>query len=254
VVAQARLEAVKLLTSAAPEDVDRLRAINPQIFILVRLFADFRNRVVSADDFVSWMAGDMRGFYERGVRHFEIHNEVNLRMEGWTVSWQNGREFGAWWLAVRRSLKTLYPEALFGWPGLSPDGFPMPERTNDMRFLDEAVEAVQAADFLCVHCYWRDEAEMNAPSGGQSWREYRRRYPEKLLFITEFSNPTPNTSLESKGEQYARYYQGLRNEPGLGAAFAFVSSTSAGFPHEAWRDESGALTPIVAAVGRRSAA
>ncbi len=252
VVAQARLEAVKLLTSAAPEDVDRLRAINPQMFIMVRLFADFRNRVVSADDFVSWMAGDMRGFYERGVRYYEIHNEPNLRPEGWTVSWQDGREFGAWWLAVRHSLKALFPQALFGWPGLSPDGFPMPERTNDMRFLEAAADAVQAADFLCIHCYWRDEAEMNALSGGQGWREYRRRFPEKLLFITEFSNPTPHTSLEAKGEQYARYYQMLRGEPGLGAAFAFVSSASADFPHEAWRDERGVLTPIVAAVGRRA--
>jgi len=254
VVAQARLEAVKLLTSAAPEDVDRLRAINPQIFIMVRLFADFRNRVVSAEDFVSWMVGDMRGFYERGVRYYEIHNEPNLRPEGWTVSWQDGREFGAWWLAVRRGLKALFPQALFGWPGLSPDGFPMPERTNDMRFLEAAADAVQAADFLGIHCYWRDEAEMNALSGGQGWREYRRRFPEKLLFITEFSNPTPHTSLAAKGEQYARYYQMLRNEPGLGAAFAFVSSASADFPHEAWRDERGMLTPIVAAVGRRAMA
>lgn len=252
VVAQARLEAVKLLTTAAPEDVDRLRAINPQMFVMVRLFADFKNRIVNADDFVSWMAGDMRGFYERGVRYYEIHNEPNLKLEGWLTSWQNGREFGAWWLAVRRGLKALFPQALFGWPGLSPDGFPMPERTNDLRFLEEAVDAVQAADFLCLHCYWRDEAEMNALSGGQGWREYRRRYPEKLLFITEFSNPTPHTSLEAKGEQYARYYQLLRHEPGLGAAFAFVSSASADFPHEAWRDESGTLTPIVAAVGRRA--
>lgn len=254
VVVQARLEAVKLLSSAAPEDVDRLRAINPGIFVLVRLFTDFRNRVVSPEDFVSWVVDDLRHFYERGVRHYEIHNEPNLRVEGWTVSWQNGREFGDWWLAVRRGLKALFPEALFGWPGLSPDGFPMPERTNDMRFLDDAVAAVKAADFLCIHCYWRDEAEMNAPSGGQGWREYRRRYPEKLLFITEFSNPTPHTSLEAKGEQYARYYERLRGEPGLGAAFAFVSSASASFPHEAWRDEGGALTPIVVAVGRRALA
>lgn len=252
VVAQARVEAVKLLSSAAPEDVDRLRAINPQMFILVRLFADFRNRVVRAEDFASWVSHDMGQFYQRGVRHFEIHNEVNLRAEGWGLSWQTGRDFAAWWLTVRSRLKALYPEARFGWPGLSPDGFPMPERTNDLRFLDEAQQAVQAADWIGLHCYWQSEAEMRAPAGGLGHLEYRRRYPDKLLFITEFSNPSPNVDAAAKGDQYAAYYQQLRAEAGLGAAFAFVSSASTGYPHETWRAEDGRVSPIVGRVGQRT--
>ncbi len=254
VIAQARVEAVKLLSSAAPEDVDRLRALNPQMFILVRLFADFKGRVVRAEDFATWLSYDMSQFYQRGVRHFEIHNEPNLKLEGWTVSWQNGREFAAWWLTVRNRLKALFPEARFGWPGLSPDGFPLPERANDLRFLDEAQDALRAADWIGLHCYWQTEAEMRAPAGGLGHLEYRRRFPEKLLFITEFSNPAPGVDLRVKGAQYVKYYQLLRHVPGLGAAFSFVASASANFPHEAWRDEAGRASAIVDVVGQRALA
>ncbi len=252
VVAQARVEAVKLLSSAAPEDVDALRAIHPQMFILVRLFADFSNRVVRAEDFATWLSYDMGQFYQRGVRYFEIHNEVNLKVEGWGQSWQTGREFAAWWLTVRNRLKALYPEAKFGWPGLSPDGFPMPERTNDLRFLDDAQEALQAADWIGLHCYWQTEAEMRTPAGGLGYLEYRRRFPDKLLFITEFSNPAPGVDLAVKGDQYVKYYQLLRGVPGLGAAFAFVASASANFPYEAWRAEDGTPSAITRREGQRA--
>ncbi|MBI4770077.1 MAG: M23 family metallopeptidase, partial [Chloroflexi bacterium] len=77
----ARVEAVKLTTSARPENVDRLRQINPNMFIMVRLFADFRNRTVRPDEFASWVEGDMAQFYSRGLRYFEVHNEVNLQIE-----------------------------------------------------------------------------------------------------------------------------------------------------------------------------
>ncbi len=252
VVAQARMEAVKLMSTAAPEDVDRLKAIRPDVFVMVRLFANFENRVVAAEDFAQWVTHDMGRFYQRGVRYYEIHNEPNLKVEGWMRSWQNGREFGAWWLTVRNRLKSLYPEAKFGWPGLSPDGFPMPERTNDMQFLRDAAEAVRAADWLGLHCYWRDEAEMNADAGGMGFREYRRQFPDKLLFVTEFSNPTHNVDSAAKGAQYVRYFRATRNEPGLGAVFAFVVSASANFPHEAWRFEDGQISGIVAPVAARA--
>ena len=90
-ISTARLEAVKLLSTARPEDVDKLRAIRGDMFIMVRLFADFRNRTVRSDEFASWLEGDMANFYNRGVRYFELHNEPNLQIEGWKYSWQDGR-------------------------------------------------------------------------------------------------------------------------------------------------------------------
>jgi murein DD-endopeptidase MepM/ murein hydrolase activator NlpD len=251
-IAQARVEAVKLLSSARPENVDRLKSINSNMFIMVRLFADFRNRRVRSDEFASWVEGDMAQFYQRGVRYYEVHNEPNLQIEGWKFSWQDGKEFGRWFQDVVNRLKAKFPEAKFGYPGLSPGASISGQRVDSWAFLGQGDEFIRAADFLCCHCYWINDADQLAATGGLVYEEYRRRYPQKLLFITEFSNPTDNTSTTTKGNQYVNYYKRLRNLTGLGAAFSFVVSGSSGFPNEVWRLENGTLTEIPKIVGARN--
>src|SRR5690606_6780557 len=120
VVRVSGVRAVKLVSTAAPEDVDQLRSIQPEMFILVRLFADLRFRRVTADEFADWAISDAQPFYARGVKCFEIHNEPNLVAEGWGQSWQNGGEFSDWFLRVYARLKAAYPDAQLGYPGLSP--------------------------------------------------------------------------------------------------------------------------------------
>lgn len=248
---QARIEAVKLLTSAQPGNVDRLRADNPRVFIMVRLFAHFDGRVVTASEFAQWMVGDMAPFYDRGLRYFEVHNEPNLRPEGWTQSWADGAAFGAWFLDVSQRIKQVYPDALLGYPGLSPGDHVPGLRQNALEFLTQSDAACRAADWVALHCYWVSEAEFNSAAGGLGYVEYRRRFPDKLLFITEFSNPVQATDKAVKGQQYVRYYQHLRSVPGIGAAFAFVVSSSSGFDTETWRLENGQATAIPGLVGAR---
>jgi hypothetical protein len=249
---QARLEAVKLLSTAQASDVDTLRGINPKIFLMVRMFASFDGRHVSSADFASWMTGDLAPFYSRGIRYFEVHNEPNLVVEGWTQSWADGQAFGAWFIDVVNRLRLVFPEARFGFPGLSPGDAVPGMRMAALDFLTGADAACRAADWIGVHCYWTSEDEMNSPAGGLGFAEYRSRFPDKVLFITEFSNPDPNTDKQTKGQQYQRYYKLLRALPGLGAAFSFVVSASSGFSAETWRDESGVATPIPGLVGARS--
>ncbi len=251
VIQTARAEAVKLLSSAGPESVDRLRQINGNMFIMVRLFAAFQGRTVRPDEFASWVQDDMAGFYNRGIRYFEVHNEVNLQIEGWTSSWQDGRQFGSWLIEVVKRLKQKFPEAKFGYPGLSPGGN-TGQRMNSSVFLEQSDESVRFCDWLACHCYWISDADQLSPTGGLVYEEYRRRYPDKLLFITEFSNPTDNTDLATKGRQIVNYYKRLRDLPGMGAAFAFLLSASAYFPNEAWRLEDGTVTPIPGIVGARN--
>ncbi|HLF00986.1 MAG TPA: M23 family metallopeptidase [Anaerolineales bacterium] len=251
-VATARIEAVKLLSSARPENVDRLRQINNNMFIMVRLFADFKNRQVRSDEFAAWVEGDMAQFYNRGVRYYEVHNEPNLQIEGWKFSWQDGKEFGRWALDVTHRLKAKFPEAKFGYPGLSPGGSISGQRVDSWAFLGQGDEAARSLDFTCCHCYWLDDGGMLAADGGLVYEEYRRRYPGKLLFITEFSNPNAQADMRTKGNQYVNYYKRLRSLPGLGAAFSFVLSGSSGFPHEVWRLENGTPTDIPGLVGQRN--
>lgn len=248
----ARVEAVKLLTSARPEDVDGLRSLNPRMFIMMRLFASFTGRVVPAEDFANWMRDEMGPFYQRGIRHFEIHNEPNLVDEGWTLSWRDGGAFGAWFIDVRNRLKAVYPNALFGYPGLSPGDHVVGVRANALDFLTASDPACRAADWVGLHSYWQNEHELATAIGGLGYLEYRRRFPEKLLFVTEFSNQSAAVDWAVKGQQYVRYYQHLRSLPGVGAAFAFVVSASTSFGTEVWRWENGALTPIPAVVGGRA--
>jgi hypothetical protein len=94
---------------------------------------------------------------------------------------------------------------------------------------------------------------MRSERGGLAHLEYRRRYRDKLLFITEFCNHSATMSLADKGRQYVTYYNLLRQAPGLGAAFSFVLSASGSFPGQAWRDESGGMTEVVGLVGGRTA-
>jgi murein DD-endopeptidase MepM/ murein hydrolase activator NlpD len=246
-----RVEAVKLMTSSRPENVDRLRQMNPDMFFVVRMHADFTNRVVRSEDFARWMEGDMMPFYNKGLRYFEVHNEPNLTQEGWKRSWQDGREFGAWYLDVVARLKTRFPGAKFGYPGLSPGGDVSGIRMNSNAFLSGSDDAIRRSDWIGWHCYWVNEASMNMVEAGRSWEEVRRRFPDKLIFITEFSNPNDRQDTATKGRQYVKYYASLREEPGIGAAFSFVLSASSGFSQEAWRLEDGRLTDIPGEVGRR---
>jgi murein DD-endopeptidase MepM/ murein hydrolase activator NlpD len=251
-LAAARVEAVKLLSSARPEDVDRLRAINGDMFIMVRLFADFRNRHVRSDEFAAWVEGDMAQFYQRGIRYYEVHNEPNLQIEGWKFSWNDGVEFGRWMTDVANRLKAKFPEAKFGYPGLSPGASISGQRVDSWAFLGQGDAAVRAADFVCCHCYWVNDTDQVSATGGLVFEEYRRRYPDKLLFITEFSNPTDKFDATAKANQYINYYKRLRNITGIGAAFCFVLSGSSGFPNEVWRLENGAITAIPGIIGQRA--
>jgi hypothetical protein len=251
VIKAARIEAVKFLSSAQPADVDHVRAVRPDAFFMVRMFAGFNNRVVTPADFCSWMEYELKPFYERGVRYFEVHNEPNLQIEGWGYTWQDGRQFAAWFIDVIRRLRLLYPLAKFGYPGLSP-GHTIPgQRLELALFLDQSDDAARAADWVGCHCYWQDEAALRQPSGGLGYEDYRRRFPDKLLFITEFSNTSPTADAQSKGAQYVEFYRRLRVVPGVGAAFAFVMSASANFPHEVWRAEDGRASAVPALVGKR---
>ena len=252
VIQSARIEAVKLLSNAQPEDVDRLRGLNPEMFIMSRLFASFSDRVVSAADFTSWIEHDMGQLYQRGLRYFEIHNEPNLQFEGWQSSWQDGHEFGNWFLEMVDRLRSKYPETKFGYPGLSPGSSISGQRMDSWTFLEQSEDAARSADWIGCHCYWEYEDQMLHPTGGLVYEEYRRHFPDKLLFVTEFSNPREGIKARVKGQQYLEYYRRLRDIRGIGAAFSFVVSASSDFPHEVWRSEDGVSRGISKLIGQRN--
>jgi hypothetical protein len=239
-LADSKVEAVKILSLPDPEQnkqlVADLRTIRPDMFIVARLFfpVDAGSKAkFSPQDFVDYVDSGMKALYESGVRYFEIHNEPNLPNEGMDWNWANGAEFGDWFTQVSNILRQRYPEAKFGYPGLSP-------QPNLDTFLNESAPAANSADWIGVHAYWQQPPgqppfPMDGDNAGFIWRsKFKPRFPDKMLMITEFSNNSADVSPGDKGVQYADYIRLLRTEPNIGAAFSYALSLDQDNNQEAW--------------------
>ncbi len=258
--AAAGMEAAKLTSHATLESVRALRAINPNMFIMVRPFVSFINadgspRTITPQQFFDWTVDDVARLYDNdpNIRYLEIHNEPNLAIEGMGHMWQNGREFGTWLTEVFALYRARFPEARLGFPGLSPG--PVSRQAGRFAhfapFLEEARDAANLADWIGTHAYWVNEREMTDDLEGFSIARYREWFPDKLLFVTEFGNPAqPKAEVAA---QYARYYAMHRNYPGVGGVFAYIVSTSnpVESPRWAWRDEAGSDMGVAGELGRR---
>jgi hypothetical protein len=190
------------------------------MFIVARLFFSAnRGSKFTPEDFVKFVDNGITACTQMGIQYFEVHNEPNHPDEGMDWNWTNGAEFGTWLIKVLGILRQRFPQAKFGYPGLSP-------QPNVPTFLDGSASAIAQCDWLGVHNYWWSPDQppfpMTGDNAGMGWKYYRTRFPDTLLMITEFSNNTEKVSDTDKGNQYAKYYSLLRNEPNLGAAFAFA--------------------------------
>jgi len=238
-VRQGSIEAYKGLSNEDPETVDILSGLGVQFF-MVRAFAKVNKEMSSAAEFAQSVLEQCKRWYDAGVQHIELHNEPNLEIEGMWGAWKDGSEFAQWWLRVRDALHKHLPDALFGYPGLSPS-FSVPHmRYDPMRFIEESWEAYRAADWIGAHSYWRSEQEMWSEDGGQWFK--RMPHDGVPLLITEFSNPGPEPA-ETKADQYIRWMASLDD---VHSAYSFVATASSGFPAEVWSN-----TPIARMVGQR---
>jgi hypothetical protein len=227
-IGDAKLEAFKVLTLPDPGEnqqmIAALKRVRPDMFIVARLFfsVDVNSKTrFSAQNFVDFCMNGLTGCYQAGVRYFEVHNEPNLEIEGMNWNWANGAEFGAWLQQVLNILRPRFPEAKWGYPGVSP-------QPNVDAFLAGSATAANACDWIGVHCYWQQPVNqppypMNGDNAGFYWRaKFKPRFPNKMLMITEFSNNSPAVAAADKGTHYGDYLKLLRNEPNIGAAFGFA--------------------------------
>jgi hypothetical protein len=216
---------------------------------MARLFAKF-HEPRSPESFVNEVADASVRLYEQGVRYFEVHNEPNLHSkdapEGMWVVWQNGNQFGDFFLKSVARLRQLMPGAQFGFPGMSPGGEIPGLRADSEVFLRQAEGAISKADFVCMHTYWGADGSSYIDAINRV-RVFCDRYPAQLVLITEFSNSHPNIGKDIKGREYAAFYtEAKKLPPNLGALFSYVMSSSSGFTAETWKD-----SPIADAVGSR---
>lgn len=245
-VRQARIETLKTMSLTGASVYRRLRAENPQLEFIVRLFDDrlsSRSHPPPAD-FVAKMAPIINGLKPYATK-FELHNEPNhyTGLEGWGATDADARSFLSWYMAALRGLRKACPWAKFGFPGLA-----LNDPHRDLEWLAICREAVLASDWLGCHCYWQYD-NMMSDQWGLRFKLYHQRFPDKRIEITEFGNSTPNLSRQEMSRQYVQYYQELNRYAYLGSASAFIaSSPDPAWAPFVWMTEGGDMLPIVQAV------
>ncbi len=245
-IRQAKLECVALELGEPAETVERLREIDPGMLLMAKVSAQLSGEPLSTAEFLEQVEPQFSNLYRAGVHFFELVPNANLESEGWGRSWANGAEFAAWYGELYERLKQRFPEARLGFPGLSPGEAVAGHRQLNLDFLEGGQAAAMQSDWLGVNCYWTEVAGMDRLREGRLYEEYRLRFPEKLLFITEFGNPSPSTDRRTKASQYVAFLSRIRESHAIGAAFGFTLSASSGFEALTW-DE---IT--VAAIGARA--
>lgn len=242
-IARGRFESVKVMSGVSVEEMQNYQAK----FYLCRLFESWNGRHVPVQDFVNTVANDIERLVNAGVTYYELHNEPNLTHEGLRYkgvpgSWSNGAEFAEYFMQGRKLLRQRFPGIKVGFPGLSPGGdaeyrfgHDAGFRLNDTAFVQQAEAGIRAADFLCVHAYYTTMEQVETEAIALV-KKFRRMFPDKLIFVTEFSNPDPaqNIPASEKGKQAKRFYELCSQIPGVGAAYYFIISGS-GWDHQALR-------------------
>jgi hypothetical protein len=245
-VRTAKIQAVKLLAgdSITGNVVTRLRQREGVKFVMARLFVKI-TQPMTAQQFVNQCIDAATRLYDSGVRYFEVHNEPNLHTkdspEGMWINWQNGSDFGRFFLEVVTIMKRSLPAAQFGFPGVSP-GVDVPNvRVSSDVFLQQADSALRRADFVCMHTYWGGDGSNFMNSVAQV-RKFCDTYPSQLVFVTEFSNSSPNIGKDVKAREYAQFYtEAHKLNPNLGGLFSYVLSSSGGYQAETWK---GSQIPV----------
>ena len=231
-IEKGKFNAIKLLSRENPDSVDWLSEHGVgRIIVRLMLQGDALSTPASA-----WAdtREKVRGFYLKGVRHFELHNEPNLNIEGLDRYWANGTAFAKWFSGLALLLKSELPDAKVGWPGLSPGGTIVGTRMDWREFMNAAVltGALKSADWIGCHCYWTTRGDIINKNAGAHWKEYLGY--SKPINVTEYSNPAPNYSRADKAVEYLEWFNTLE---GVDGAYSFVSSASSGFENETWTSQ-----------------
>ncbi len=192
------------LTISEPEmfaRADRLLA-EPKQWV-VRLW--WPGRPPAPGEFVAAMKPRLQSYLDVGLTFcVEILTEPNHLSggPGWGITAEHARDFRLWYHMTLRLLRQEFPNVQFGFPALCA----VPDLKTDLVWLDVCRDAVEASDFLAVHCYWQYE-NMTSPDWGYRFLQYHARFPDKTLWITEFGDSTPGVSHEKKAEEYLAFWK-----------------------------------------------
>lgn len=259
-----KMEAIKVMSFTPPEVAIRLRQeseLGDRLEFLVRLYSGAfgaGHRHPSPDDFVKEMRPRIDAWLPF-ARKYEVHNEPNHHdgIEGWGSTDADARDFNDWFMVTFDLLHRLYPEALFGFPGLA-----LNQPHRDLEWLQICRPAIEQAHWLGAHAYWQNPTAGDKNHLSLDWgmrpAQYSLEFPGKLIEITEVgcSNGVDGLPMGRIPDDYVEWLAEMFRfaaESGVvnvGAAYFFLLSA----PQEAWLPfvwvlENGSYRPVVNAVG-----
>jgi hypothetical protein len=247
-IREAKIEMAKLMEYTKLDVLHRLRVERPSIQFIIRLYEQGQ-KPDAPEAFVKKHATSIESF-RLYTNLFEVLNEPNHPQEGWGPTLDHAKEFNDWFLQTVSLLKTRHPWAKFGFPALSPTMLP-DDPYLDYDWVEECRPAVEAADWLAVHCYWFDEHGVLHPGFGLRFIQYHQRFPNKTIHVTEF-NGSPETHNWHRAENYVKYYQKVAEYDYVASASAFIlSSPDTQFQRLQWWDpNTGEPYPVAWQVGQ----
>jgi hypothetical protein len=252
-IREAKIEVVKMMSHTRLEVFQRIKAENPGIEIITRLF--YGGGFIEPGQFIQRMIPVM-GQLKPYCTMFQIANEPNhvARIEGWGAEDADARNFNSWFLQVYAALKEAHPWAQLGFPGLA-----IPDAAHrDRAWLQICREAITRADWLGCHCYWQTPPNggsvMLADHSGLCFKYYHEAYPDKVIHILECGNsngqnPAFSTDENLYAEEYVTWLGEVFKYPYIGSAsFFLLSSPDPAWHSFAWRRD-GRMTSIVSRIG-----
>jgi hypothetical protein len=221
-----KVEAIVVNPQDSTNALDELREAFPNLFVVIQVEEQIEETFAA--------------YYYQGIRYFVVKRTSEV--------FNDQLSYDSSFLETVQHLKSVYPEAQIGFPGL-------PNKLQSLdqlqRFLDNAAERLAAADWIGVNCFWDNKEDFDSPLAGRLYETYLNRFPDKLLLLG-IGNTNTQTPSYAKGQQYLEFYERVRPIPNIGAIFARVLSESGGHPTVVWRLDNGTLTDIPKIVGSRT--
>jgi len=188
------------------------------------------------------MAPTIQDAYCKGMRRFILHKHPNSNRHGFGVYWRRGKDFGDWFKEATEKLDEYFPEAEWGFPAMRLGGDLGLHQADSEDFFEDALEGVNAADFVELENRWENRRGMRLAL----WRiDSYWRFIDKPFVVT-FCNPKHIVRKETKAEQYVEFYKRLRVRGDILAAFCFcVSSSDFAYRYVTWRGEESKQAGII---------
>lgn len=155
-----------------------------------------------------------------------VHNEPNIKKEGFSSAWRNGGEFGGWFTQVEAIYRAELPGCKIGFPALSPGAAVVNVRGDEETFAKQARAAMLSADWIGVHYYWVKEDGSDIHPLKSRWQEL---YGGRPLVGTEVG-PSDDTKITVQAVRKMYEWGAVNNIP----IMSWLLNGTERFPRQEW--------------------